>query len=49
MMNPFTFFMQLKPSVKITVIVCATLSFLAFMYFATEAGVFGEWVMKRLG
>lgn len=32
-MNPFTFFMQLKPSVKITLVVCFTLILIASMAF----------------
>ena len=39
-MNPITWFKDLKPAVKITLIICLTLLLTVFMYFAYEAGVF---------
>ncbi len=41
-MNPFTYFMQLSPKVKMTLIICLTLVLLSFMYFAFESGAFGD-------
>ena len=39
-MNPFTWFMQLKPVVKMTLIICSTLVMCLFMYFAAQTDTF---------
>jgi hypothetical protein len=46
-MNPFTWFMQLKPAVKIVLISCITVLILAFMYFAVQTDTF-DLIVKGL-
>jgi hypothetical protein len=49
MINPFQYFMNLKPAVKIVVISCITLLALAFMFFAYQSGVFDLVVKSVFG
>jgi len=42
MINPFAYFMNLSPRVKMTLIICGTITMCLFMYLAVETGIFDD-------